>query len=162
VEDIDWRFEELLYPTPLGKFKSIWWVSVKYTPTPTASRINCRGDVDHWSLDNNPTLTPQDHVTAHKEIDMFVKNTMQALKARESKRQQYPLSLNYLARVDISIYLALDGNPQYYVNDVSRAPGVHLWEAELSGGATLEKMATYVQKALVESIVSHRNMYSSE
>ena len=95
-----------------------------------------------------------------KEMDEFCRKTLQALSEIENERQTEPLSIDSLARVDISLFRAENGSLSYYVNEITRPVTATALMAHLAGQSTnIEVMAAHVRMGLIECYLHHRKKF---
>jgi len=98
---------------------------------------------------------------ATKELHQFLTKTLKFLIAFEKYRQTRPLSLEYIARLDIGV-MPHPGAPDgleacYFVNEVTRAPDMTWWEHGDGGARRLSRFWGPVECALLEMVKWHRN-----
>jgi hypothetical protein len=92
-------------------------------------------------------------------MDNFCLEALQHLSKMETARQTEPLSIDSLARVDISLVRCPDGSLNYYVNEMSRGLACGLMK-HLAGQRTkMQVMASSVRNGLIRSYTHHCTQY---
>jgi hypothetical protein len=115
-------------------------------------------DVESWSLNNNLSSRAKDDDEGRKELQKFLTRTLEHLIQIEKGKQARPLSLEYVARLDVGIMPHRKGELEacYFFNEVTRAPDMTWWAQDKG---RLLRFWSPVEYALLAMVKWHQRRY---